>query len=587
MPLNMNIVGTGSGIGYKTDAIALYADNSKNVNISTSVDTTSYKFNYNDDFIYYSNLKPKDDPLRKYRYAGNALNSPNDNIGIDNATYINDVPYFWTTYYSDNQDKPTGYATAREEATLYKFNMNDDKHSASTYTKISLPKNLTYIFRNESLNLGDSIIVIGSSRATDDGEYGYVGLSVRYMKIYLYRDDSGNFTELINLATALSKLNTKSTYCYNAFVLDGELLLIMDTFILSINLSTLSVGYKCKTMNKVYTFSKNPLMSGLSVIIKDTIYSMIIDTPSYGNSMPYLEKYNVTFTDSGPTLTTISTDVLGTAYSKDVFYNTLPDYFMCIISRQEINHYMIGMAIVDRTKSAISNELWEGTNEYAGTLLIHKNTLDIYVNDSGNIVESKPFKTMTKFTRWQAIAYIAYGSFSVRNMLWRSCLSFHMNPVTSSLSITVCPFGLNDGYVNVFHIPSFNAYVSNFKSSDYQIINAYLYKNDRIYTSGSIVSISTVSGTIDRNKYTIPSTGDVTIKVASVNGKFPSTVITDKYGNIIFIEIEKIKTTSNTYRWCPLHGMYINDSMIESSTRNQTIDMSSYPNRLYISMKGV
>lgn len=602
----MNTVGTGTGIGgSNSENSCLYINKSDPIT-ETSSGNISGTYTYKTDFAYYSGLKPADDPMRKYRYCGpQSFNAPNNYESIDNAIWINNNPYFWISDYTWSRyyEKPRGYASVRESSTLYKFNINANSHDKSTYTKIPFPASTnTCTIRNESLIMDDKLIIICSDSSNNsDSDYGYGGIRTYGMKLYMYSDITGLFTEIIDMA-ALSKnlgmafLNKSSTYayCWNAYLYENELILIVNNSsgsnlrMISINLKTTESSVKCTNVGSYY--SKNQILSGLSVLIKDTLYSMV---PQYGDNgwayeVAYLEKYKLSISSTNITYTVLSSDVLGSADTNDRFYGTLPDYFMTILTKQGSDHYMFGLAIVDHKDEGPADVIIDGEKDYSGTLYVHKNTMDVYVDENGSIVEYKPFQTLTKFNRWQSVLYVKYGCWSVNAMQWNSCLAFHYDPIKQTFGLIASVFGINSSGINVWYVPCSSVCTVSFKTTDLQTLTGQLCKGDIIYTSGTITSVieAGIEKTMNVRKYVVANDGNTSITIASKNGNYPSTVITDSGGNIIYMDIEPVLTETDKYRWSPITGMYVNDTKITSSTRNQILDVSSYT-RMYISMKGV
>lgn len=108
-----------------------------------------------------------------------------------------------------------------------------------------------------------------------------------------------------------------------------------------------------------------------------------------------------------------------------------------------------------------------------------------------------------------------------------------------------------------------------YDSSDSRYVHqVYLEVGDTVHCDDGIISVRTGSNTtqVNAKTYKVTTAGDYEIitKVADAY-TFPSFVITDKNGNIIYVRADKTSdTTINGYF---LKGMKVNDSVVSSSTK--------------------
>ena len=603
MPLNMNTVGTGTGIGGSgsTTTDLVYSSD----NIDMQYITNGITYGINNDFMYYPNISSSDDYMRKYRticggIADNVSNSSSYKYKLGDAFWIKSIPYCWVyrVFSGNGEVDPQSYESLTIGPGLYMINVD------GTYTEISLPRTAACTLKNPSLCLDDGIIIVYGSNYTSSSYDENGGIDIYGLCVSKFTGST--FTTIMTgekIAKYLGWTYSSSSYAFiwNAFVNGNKLYLVVDgstSFhykIISIDLETLNIITECEDAY-AYPYDHAALLSGLSIVLGNTMYTVKPTKNGNGdwwNQVLYYEKYNMSMTKSSLTLTTVTSDLLESSKcSGDDFgigggYN----YFMKIQSRLEKNHYLIGMGLINSAEN--EKESGSGTlSDYAEPLYIHTNTLEVYLDDNSNIVERKVFTTPTRYSRWQKIAYIGNAGGAREPMHYQCALSFYIDPFSSMLGIIAGPTGSNSSNVNVFRRRAISDIISQkFDASNKQIITGYLYKGDRIYTSGIIKSITCNGSTtnINKNKYTITTSGVVSIDVYSSNKSFPITIITDTYGSLVYFKTEKISVSGSDDQilWSLIAGMKVNDEKISTNVFNQPIDFNKYKHRIYIDMKGV
>ena len=603
MPLNMNTVGTGTGIGGSGSTTSDLVYSSDKIDMQYIINDTT--FTINDDFMYYSNISSSDDSMRKYRticgeIADNTSSSSYKHK-LGDAFWIKSIPYCWVyeVFSGNGEINPESYESLTIGPKLYMINMD------GTYTKVSLPNNTECILKNSSLCLDDGIIMVyGSSHTRSDYE---INGGINIYGLYVSKFSGSTFTTILTGETIAKYLGwsySSSTFMYiwNAFVNGNKLYLVADGStsyhykIISVDLETLNIITECED-TYAYPHSHTPILSGLSVVLGNTMYSVNPTKNRNGgwsNQVLYYEKYMLSMNTSSLTLTTVTSDLLESSKcSGDDFgigggYN----YFMKIQSRLEKNHYLLGMGLINKAEDG--KESGSGTlSTYAEPLYIHTNTLEVYLDDNSNIVEHKVFTTPTRYSRWQKIAYIGDAIGASREVMQYQCaLSFYIDPISSMLGIIAGPTDSNSSTVNVFRRRPISDVISqNFGTSNKQIVTGYLYEGDRVYTSGIISSITYNGSTtyVNKNKYSITTSGVVSIEIYSSDKSFPVAIITDANGSLVYFKTEKISVSDSDDQilWSLIAGMKVNEEKLSVNVFNKPIDFDKYKHRIYVDMKGV
>lgn len=603
MPLNMNTIGTGTGIGGSSSGSAGLAHSSDTIDISYNISGTS--FYINNDFMYYPNISASDDNMRKYRTIGSYMSNSSSSSYkplLGDAFWIGSRPYFWLYQlweYSDSSD-PEAYESIINNPILYM--VNDD----GTYTNIKLPENAEYILKNSSLYLDDGMIMIYGTSTTGSSYEINGGIWIYNLNICKFNGTT--YTTIIDgktIANYLGWVYNSSTYgkfIWNAYVSDNKLYLVVTGKqsyyykIISVDLDTTKISTECNDLY-AYPYNHSAILSGLSVVLGNTVYTIKptqTDNGSWINQMLYYEKYSMTMSASSLTLTTVSSDLLGTANSlKDDFgiggdYN----YFMKLQSRLGNNHYLLGMGLINKAENV--KESGSGTiSNSAEPLYIHTNTIEVYLDDKSNVVERKVFTTPTRYSRWQKVAYIGDVRTAARcGMQYQCAFSFYIDPSSSTLGIIIGPTDSNSTRVNIFRCKPISSMISQpFNSSSTQVVTGYLYEKDHIYTSGVIRSMTCNGETTypNKNKCVVLSSGIVSLEIQSLDNLKPVTIITDNNGSIVYFKTENLHDSEkgDQVLWSLIAGMKVNGEKISATIVDQPIDFNTYKHRIYLDMKGV
>lgn len=534
MPLNMNTVGTGTGSGIggssgrelvqspnsSTLVTQAYANDIKSINFTTNGISYDAYEEWATQYIrtsvmYRGNL---------YAIGGPDINKP--------------ILYMYTLDYVD--DTPIIHRTSID--TTGKLNLSTQFTSlvqlgeylyfiTNNYAYVT-PKGFITIYRydgstfTEIFNRYDAFTEFFGA-ANMDYPYEYMRSSLLVYPICSASDDVRCVMELYG-----NYDNTNYYGCYSIFNVDDDGFHVIKAYTMR-NISTYLVPYNdintaLMTSDDTYTvYIKN---TGFIAEERMQINFSLTQESTNSNKL-YTKSFTTLSSKTVVTDPKITTAKCDTRFVR-VSYPTYDTYLLACMTKPQTSSTFANYKIGHWLQLKFANNIWNSSEISA--------TVD---NSTTTNIFNHPAQYFDIFVNTN----------TVKPYIWVR-LSYY----NSSIAIQ-----------NTFIEFKYIDWDAVYDSSDSRYVHqVYLEVGDIVYCDDGIISVRTGSNTTQVNaktyKVTVAGDYEIITKVADAY-TFPSFVITDKNGNIVYVRADKTSdTTINGYF---LKGMKVNDSVVSSSTK--------------------